>query len=239
MCIVTSYRPRLAHSVAKPMDAQQAIEVQTAGEPPGTVTELFLSGCTVPGLEELSLERLSLELVPFVNLRILSLNCCNIGSLESFPVLPNLRLLELADNQLTGKPACLASHLAPRVISVRAVGVPCDRRPRTTLRRLAPRAERAQPRREPDRVARRCRRCSRHQQPARLPLQAAQPAPAAPRPQPGRRRRELPREPDGRPAAAPSQSRRPGRRGQRGGVRGQRPRGVGRRGGGRGSQRGA
>ena len=86
------------------MDAQEAIEVQTAGEPPSAVAELFLAGCTVPGLEEPSLERLSLELAPFVHLRILSLNCCSLRFLESFPVLPKLRVLELADNQLTGKP---------------------------------------------------------------------------------------------------------------------------------------
>ena len=78
------------------MDAQEAIEVQAAGGPPSAVTELFLSGCMFDG------GPLSLQLVPFVNLRSLNLNSCHLGSLENFPALPNLRLLELADNQLTG-----------------------------------------------------------------------------------------------------------------------------------------
>jgi hypothetical protein len=92
-----------------PMDAQQAIEeaieVQAAGGPPSAVTELFLAGRTVPGLGALSL-----QLAPFLNLRGLSLNGCNLGSLKSFPALPNLRRLELADNQLTGTLAAPLPH---------------------------------------------------------------------------------------------------------------------------------
>ena len=87
---------RTRRSDFEPMDAQEAIEVQAAGGPPSAVTELFLSGCMFDG------GPLSLQLVPFVNLRSLNLNSCHLGSLENFPALPNLRLLELADNQLTG-----------------------------------------------------------------------------------------------------------------------------------------
>ena len=83
------------------MDAQEAIEVQAAGGPPSAVTELFLAGCTLPELTGLG--TLRPQLVPFLNLRSLSLNGCKLGSLESFPALPNLRLLELADNELTGE----------------------------------------------------------------------------------------------------------------------------------------
>ena len=97
------------------MDVEEAIEVQAAGEPPSAVTELFLAGCTVPGLATLSL-----QLVPFLNLRSLSLNCCKLGSLQSFPALPNLRCLELADNQLTGnlEPLYGASLLSLRELNL-------------------------------------------------------------------------------------------------------------------------
>ena len=108
-----SYHPKLLHArkicLSQPMDAQQAIEeaieVQAAGGPPSAVTELFLAGRTVPGLGALSL-----QLAPFLNLRGLSLNGCNLGSLKIFPALPNLRRLELADNQLTGTLAAPLPH---------------------------------------------------------------------------------------------------------------------------------
>ena len=160
------------------MDAQEAIEVQVAGGPPSAVTELFLAGCTLPELPGLG--TLRPQLVPFLNLRSLSLNGCKLGSLESFPALPNLRLLELADNELTGEltrcgPATsqAATELTCHVLSVArdltgtlpapsphppytlpAPSLHPRRQPRAPLRRLAPRTERAQPRWQPDPGAR-------------------------------------------------------------------------------------
>eukprot|EP00964_Phaeocystis_antarctica_P028471 scaffold16052_cov51-Phaeocystis_antarctica.AAC.2 len=102
-CVSTGIRsflsPQTSRSRRADMDAQEAIEVQAAGGPPSAVTELFLAGCTLPELTGLG--TLRPQLVPFLNLRSLSLNGCKLGSLESFPALPNLRLLELADNELT------------------------------------------------------------------------------------------------------------------------------------------
>jgi len=70
---------------------ETAVQAQTGGTPPEQVTELVLDACKtqkVTGLDK------------FVNLEILTLNGCGLTTLEGFPVLQELKTLELADNQL-------------------------------------------------------------------------------------------------------------------------------------------
>ena len=212
------------------MDAQEAIEVQAAGGPPSAVTELFLSGCMFDG------GPLSLQLVPFVNLRSLNLNSCHLGSLENFPALPNLRLLELADNQLTGtlpvplphpprtsphlpapsvhppltltgdlEPLCAASLLALRELNLAGNlieaqhSLPTTHHPPPTTHpspiAQSPTTHHPLPTVaiSGDRSFR--RRCTRTPVPTGFAVEAAQPAPARPLPQPGGLRPELPGEP--------------------------------------------
>ena len=73
------------------MDLEQAIAAQVQSTPPESVTELILDACKatkVTGIDK------------FINLEMLTLNGCGLTSLEGFPTLPNLKTLELADNQL-------------------------------------------------------------------------------------------------------------------------------------------
>jgi len=73
------------------MDLDTAVAQQTGQTPPEQITELVLDACKatkVTGLDK------------FVNLEVLTLNGCGLTTLESFPALPSLKTLELADNQL-------------------------------------------------------------------------------------------------------------------------------------------
>ena len=73
------------------MDLDSAIAAQVGATPPEQVRELILDACKatkVTGLDK------------FVNLETLTLNGCGLTSLEGFPTLPHLRILELSDNQL-------------------------------------------------------------------------------------------------------------------------------------------
>ena len=75
-----------------PESMEQAIANQIRGQQPEEVTELVLDTCKankVTGLEK------------FVNLRTLTLNGCGLTTLEGFPQLPQLRQLELSDNNLS------------------------------------------------------------------------------------------------------------------------------------------
>lgn len=73
------------------MDIEAAIAAQVQQSPPESITELILDACKatkVTGLDK------------FINLEMLTLNGCGLTSLEGFPTLPNLKTLELSDNQL-------------------------------------------------------------------------------------------------------------------------------------------
>ena len=84
--------PRCAGAAVQPMDLESAITAQTKDVPADQVTELVLDTCKatkVVGLDK------------FVNLRSLTLNGCGLSTLEGFPTLPDLRRLELSDNNLS------------------------------------------------------------------------------------------------------------------------------------------
>ena len=73
------------------MNLEDAVAAQVGTTPPETIQELILDACKatkVTGLDK------------FVNLRVLTLNGCGLKSLDDFPTLPELRTLELSDNQL-------------------------------------------------------------------------------------------------------------------------------------------
>ena len=76
------------------MNLENAIRNQVgANTPPQTVEELCLDtvcATKVSGLD------------PFINLRVLTLNGCGITTLEDFPTLPKLKVLELSNNVLSG-----------------------------------------------------------------------------------------------------------------------------------------
>ena len=74
------------------MDLGEAIAAQTKDTPPDQVTELVLDTCKatkVSGLEK------------FSNLKSLTLNGCGLTTLDGFPTLPELRRLELSDNNIS------------------------------------------------------------------------------------------------------------------------------------------
>jgi len=74
------------------MDLEAAIAAQTKDTPPDQVTELVLDTCKatkVSGLEK------------FSNLKSLTLNGCGLTTLDGFPTLPELRRLELSDNNIS------------------------------------------------------------------------------------------------------------------------------------------
>jgi|TARA_B110001469_G_C9527125_1_gene262193 acidic leucine-rich nuclear phosphoprotein 32 family protein A/C/D len=74
------------------MDLEAAIAAQTKDTPSEQVTELVLDTCKatkVSGLEK------------FSNLKSLTLNGCGLTTLEGFPTLPELRRLELSDNNIS------------------------------------------------------------------------------------------------------------------------------------------
>ena len=74
------------------MDLGEAIAAQTKDTPPEQVTELVLDTCKatkVSGLEK------------FSNLKSLTLNGCGLTTLDGFPTLPELRRLELSDNNIS------------------------------------------------------------------------------------------------------------------------------------------
>ena len=74
------------------MDLEAAIAAQTKDTPPNEVTELVLDTCKatkVSGLEK------------FSNLKSLTLNGCGLTTLDGFPTLPELRRLELSDNNIS------------------------------------------------------------------------------------------------------------------------------------------
>ena len=74
------------------MDLEAAIAAQTKDKPPNEVTELVLDTCKatkVSGLEK------------FSNLKSLTLNGCGLTTLDGFPTLPELRRLELSDNNIS------------------------------------------------------------------------------------------------------------------------------------------
>jgi hypothetical protein len=68
------------------------IEEQLAGRRPDEVEELSIDNCTQPQISGLTDE--------YVNLEILSLMNNGLTSLKGFPSLPQLRKLDLSDNQL-------------------------------------------------------------------------------------------------------------------------------------------
>ena len=81
-----------AAAAAQPMDLESAIAAQTKDTPAEQVTELVLDTCKatkVVGLEK------------FSNLKSLTLNGCGLTTLEGFPTLPELRKLELSDNNIS------------------------------------------------------------------------------------------------------------------------------------------
>lgn len=82
------------------MDVFQEIENQTtlASIPPSELVELKLDGVEITNI---SLE-LKEKLSEFINLNLLTMNECNLMSLENFPDLPNLTRLELCDNFFDG-----------------------------------------------------------------------------------------------------------------------------------------
>jgi len=73
-------------------ELDQAVASQVGATPPDEVRELVLDACKttqVTGLEK------------FVNLTTLTLNGCGLTTVEGFPTLPRLKVLELSDNQLS------------------------------------------------------------------------------------------------------------------------------------------
>ena len=81
-----------AGAAVQPMDLEAAIAAQTKDTPPDQVTELVLDTCKatkVSGLEK------------FSNLKSLTLNGCGLTTLDGFPTLPELRRLELSDNNIS------------------------------------------------------------------------------------------------------------------------------------------
>jgi len=77
-----------------PMSSLEArLKAQTGGKAPEGVKELDLDGCNNPDLALLA---------PYAKLAVLSLNNCALASLDALPDLPELQLLNLCDNRLTG-----------------------------------------------------------------------------------------------------------------------------------------
>ncbi|KAL4501670.1 hypothetical protein ABPG72_018721 [Tetrahymena utriculariae] len=89
-------------------DIFELIEEQTQSNDPNTIEELVLDKSKIGKFTE----EIKKKLESFPNLTSLSLNECEITSLENFPKLPKLIRVELIDNKITGQQLKHLLHLS-------------------------------------------------------------------------------------------------------------------------------
>ncbi|KAL4449768.1 hypothetical protein ABPG74_008141 [Tetrahymena malaccensis] len=89
-------------------DIFELIEEQTQSNDPSTIEELVLDKSKIGKFTE----EIKKKLESFPNLTSLSLNECEITSLENFPKLPKLIRVELIDNKITGQQLKHLLHLS-------------------------------------------------------------------------------------------------------------------------------